>query len=184
MLLTTPLQALGEEMAFRGYLVQAFGALLKNEWFAILGSAVIFALAHGSQNVPLFFDRFAFGFVAAWLVVRTGGLEAGIAMHVLNNFLAFGLAILFGNLGASVDVSSIDWWNIPVTLTQSIVYAALIMLMAKVMKIDRFTRPPVPPAPAWTTATPQPAGDMPGVAAGPAVAPGVPEEPAGESSER
>ncbi len=143
---TTPLQAIGEEYAFRGYLLQAFGSLLKNQWFAILGSAVIFALAHGSQNFPLFFDRLAFGLVAAWLVIRTGGLEAGIAMHILNNILAFGSAILFGDVAASMDVQTISWWNIPVTLTQSILYAALILWMAKVMKIDRFTRPPVPVA--------------------------------------
>ena len=28
----------------------------------------------------------------------TGGLEAGIAMHVLNNWLAFGLALAFGDM--------------------------------------------------------------------------------------
>ena len=54
-------------------------------------TALLFALAHGLQNFPLFFDRFMFGLIAAWLVIRTGGLEAGIALHVLNNFLAFGL---------------------------------------------------------------------------------------------
>ena len=31
--------------------------------------------------------------IAAW---RTGGLEAGIAMHAVNNVLAFGVVLLFG----------------------------------------------------------------------------------------
>ena len=31
-------------------------------------------------------------------MITTGGLEAGIAMHVLNNFLAFGAALAFGDM--------------------------------------------------------------------------------------
>ena len=49
---------------------------------------------------PIFFDRFAFGLVAGMLVILTGGLEAGIAMHVLNNWLAFGIALAFGDTRA------------------------------------------------------------------------------------
>ena len=79
-LLTTPLQAAGEEYLFRGYLLMAVGSLFSSKWVAIVVTAVIFALAHGSQNVPLFFDRLAFGLIAAWLVTHTGGIEAGIAL--------------------------------------------------------------------------------------------------------
>ena len=92
-LLTTPLQAAGEEYLFRGYLLQAVGSMFRNRWVAIVATATLFALAHGAQNFPLFFDRFAFGLIAGWLVTRTGGLEAGIALHILNNFQAFGLAL-------------------------------------------------------------------------------------------
>ena len=66
--------------------------------------AILFALAHGlGQSAPIFFDRFAFGLVAGTLVILTGGLEAGIAMHVLNNWLAFGLALAFGDMGSSLN---------------------------------------------------------------------------------
>jgi membrane protease YdiL (CAAX protease family) len=144
-LLTTPLQAAGEEYVFRGYLLQAFGALLRNRWLAIIGSALLFGLAHGAQNFPLFFDRFMFGLVAAWLVVRTGGLEAGIAMHVLNNFLAFGFALVFSDLSESLNVSEISGWNIIVTLTQSLTYAALVVFVAGRMGLQTRTRPPSGP---------------------------------------
>ena len=61
--------------------------------------AILFALAHGlGQSAPIFFDRLAFGLVAGTLVILTGGLEAGIAMHVLNNWLAFGIALAFGDM--------------------------------------------------------------------------------------
>ena len=61
-LLLTPLQAAGEEYAFRGYLTQAFGNLF-GSWFgrpvaAVLFPALMFAAAHGAQSPPIFFDRF------------------------------------------------------------------------------------------------------------------------------
>ena len=124
-LLTTPLQAAGEEYLFRGYLLQAFGSLFRSTVGGDRAcTAVLFAFAHGAQNFPLFFDRFAFGLIAGWLVTRTGGLEAGIALHILNNFLAFGLALSFGDLTSTLNVSEVSWWNIVLTLTQSVVYTA------------------------------------------------------------
>ena len=98
--LLTPFQAAGEEYLFRGYLTQAFGGLFHR--VVVSPSSCppfLFGLAHGlGQSIPVFFDRFAFGLVAGVLVVLTGGLEAGIAMHVLNNWLAFGLALAFGDM--------------------------------------------------------------------------------------
>ena len=155
-LLTTPLQAAGEEYLFRGYLLQAIGSLFRNRWVAIVATATLFALAHGAQNFPLFFDRFAFGLIAGWLVTRTGGLEAGIALHILNNFLAFGLALSFGDLTQTLKVSQVSWWNIVLTLTQSVVYTGLVLLAARRMGLQTTTRPP-----AFEPAL-QPSGRFPG----------------------
>jgi membrane protease YdiL (CAAX protease family) len=140
--LTTPLQAAGEEYFFRGYLLQAVGSLSGRRWVAIGVTATLFALAHGAQNIPLFFDRLAFGLIAGWLVTRTGGLEAGIALHVLNNFLAFGLALSFGDISQTLNVSEASWWNIVLTVTQSAVYAGLVVLVARRMALQTRTRPP------------------------------------------
>ena len=145
-LLTTPFQAAGEEYLFRGYLLQAFGSFFRSrtvgKWVAILLTATLFAAAHGGQNFPLFFDRFMFGLIAGWLVVRTGGLEAGIALHILNNFLAYGVALSFGDLTETLTVSEISWWNIPLTLTQSGIYAVLAAVVAHRMGLQTVTRPP------------------------------------------
>lgn len=142
-MLTTPLQAAGEEYAFRGYLMQAVGSLSKSKWFAIIVTATVFAFAHGGQNPPLFFDRFAFGFISGWLVIYTGGLEAGIALHILNNVLAFSLALAFGDLATTVNVKSVSWWNIVNTVTQSGVYTVLVVLVARKMGLRNTTSPPV-----------------------------------------
>ncbi len=141
-LFLTPLQAAGEEYAFRGYLTQAFGGFFPT-WVAVLGPALLFALAHGAQSAPVFFDRFAFGLVAGYLVVRTGGLEAGIAMHVLNNWLAFSLALAFGDMGEALTPTGGTWWSIPVTLTQSLVFLALTLLVARRMGLSRTADPVV-----------------------------------------
>ena len=157
-LLLTPLQAAGEEYLFRGYLTQAFGSLRVSrrvsQALAVLGPALIFALFHGfSQDWPVFFDRFAFGVMAGILVIVTGGLEAAIAMHVLNNFLAFGLALAFGDLTSALNAEGgSSWWMILSTLTQSLVYLGLATWVARAMGIVN-AGPPV------GGTLPPPAGD-------------------------
>lgn len=139
--LLTPLQAAGEEYAFRGYLTQAFGGIFRHPAPAVVAPAILFALAHGGQSAPIFFDRFAFGLVAGTLVILTGGLEAGIAMHVLNNGLAFGLALAYGDMGSSLNPTGGSWWSIPVTLTQSLVYLGLALYLARRMGLSTRTDP-------------------------------------------
>jgi membrane protease YdiL (CAAX protease family) len=145
----TPFQAAGEEYLFRGYLTQMFGSLFHRAWVAVLIPALLFGIAHGfGQSPPVFFDRFAFGVVAGILVIKTGGLEAGIAMHVLNNFVAYGLALAFGDMATTLNPTGSDWWNIPVTLTQSLVYLGLAVLLAKKLGLATTTRSRVLEAPA------------------------------------
>lgn len=124
-LLTTPLQAAGEEYAFRGYGLQAFGAWFGTPWVGAIGTSLAFAFAHGSQNLPLFLDRFAFGLVACWLVVRTGGLEAAIALHAVNNMVIFLLAAAVDDVGSAIAVREIPWVLIVVDVLQLVVFALL-----------------------------------------------------------
>jgi len=107
--LTSPLQAAAEEYFFRGYLIQAMGSMLTNRWVAVVATALVFALFHGVQNTALFVDRFGFGLLAGALVVFTGGIEAGIAAHVVNNIFAFGYAALGGGVSQVRGVRAITW---------------------------------------------------------------------------
>ena len=86
---------------------------------ALVITSGLFALAHGAQNFPLFFDRFAFGLMAGLVVILVGGLEAGIALHILNNLLAFGIAIFFGDLEGALTISEVSWWQLPVTSSRT-----------------------------------------------------------------
>lgn len=115
-LVTSPLQAAAEEVFFRGYLLQTIGSASGRAWVGVVGSAVVFALLHGLQNPALFTHRLVFGLIAGALVVVTGGLEAGVAAHVVNNLAAYGYAMFTTSLAALRGVTSIAWdeaaWNI------------------------------------------------------------------------
>lgn len=157
--LTTPLQAMGEEYAFRGYLQQAVGSLVAGlggeagrvrrlaPYVAILLSAGAFCAAHGVQNFPLAADRFAFGLLAGYLVHRTGGLEAGIALHIVNNLVAFSLSTLTGGVADSVTTTTVSWWNLPLTVVQNGLFLVLALWWARRCGVRRLTAPPEPEEP-------------------------------------
>jgi membrane protease YdiL (CAAX protease family) len=100
-LFMTPLQAAGEEYFFRGWIMQNVGA-----WFArptvglvvsLIVSAVAFSTAHLSPD-PWVLGTIACLAVASGLAAwRTGGLEAGIAMHAVNNVLMISVIVISGH---------------------------------------------------------------------------------------
>ena len=129
--LTSPLQAAAEEVFFRGYLMQALGSLVAQPWFGVVVSALVFALLHGTQNLPLFLDRLGFGLLAAVLVWRTGGLEAGIAAHVINNVFAYVLAGLTTSIAAIRSISEIGWVDAAFDVGGFALFAGLAYLLAR-----------------------------------------------------
>ena len=126
-IITSPFQAIAEEMFFRGYLMNVISGLSVNlpekarRWTSVVVSALIFALMHGTQNAWLFTDRFAFGLLAGWLVIVTGGIEAGVAAHVVNNLFAFGYAVFLGGVSQARGMTTMSWmdsaWDIGGFLT-------------------------------------------------------------------
>jgi membrane protease YdiL (CAAX protease family) len=136
-LLTSPLQAAAEEVFFRGYLMQALGSLVARPWFGVIVSSVVFALLHGTQNLPLFLDRLGFGLLAAVLVLRTGGLEAGIAAHVINNVFAYVMAGLTTSVAAVRAINEIGWLDAAFDVGGFALFAALAYLVAVRMRLRR-----------------------------------------------
>jgi uncharacterized protein len=133
--LTSPLQAAAEEIFFRGYLLQALGSLVARPWFGVIASSVVFALLHGTQNVPLFVDRLAFGLLAGLLVWRTGGLEAGIAAHVINNVFAYLIAGLTTSVAALKAIKGIGWVDAAFDVGGFALFAVLAYALSRVMKL-------------------------------------------------
>jgi membrane protease YdiL (CAAX protease family) len=150
-LLTTPLQAAGEEFLVRGWLTQSIAS-----WFArpvagavVAGvlSALAFAALHGSQNVWLFGDRLVFGLIASYLVWRTGGLEAAIALHALANISAIVPAALSGTLEDSLLIREAPVDVVLMDVGMLLVAAAIVVLLARRRRPERLG-PPAEPAPA------------------------------------
>jgi hypothetical protein len=45
-------------------------------------------------------------------------------------------------MSETLNVSEVSWWNIPLTLTQAVVYAALVVWVAGRLRLQTRTRPP------------------------------------------
>ncbi|HEY5978181.1 MAG TPA: type II CAAX endopeptidase family protein [Microlunatus sp.] len=133
--LTSPLQAAAEEIFFRGYLMQALGSLVAHPAFGVVVSALIFALMHGVQNPALFLNRLGFGLLAGLLVWRTGGLEAGIGAHVINNICAYVIAGLTSSIATVRGINSITWLESGIQLGGFALFAVLALLIARQLKL-------------------------------------------------
>ncbi|MFH8608182.1 lysostaphin resistance A-like protein [Streptomyces sp. NPDC018029] len=126
-----PFQAAAEEYAFRGWLVQAVGAWCRSPWVAVLPQALLFAAAHGWGTPWGFADLVVFGVVAGVLTVRTGGLEAAIGLHVLNNLLAMGVsAAIAGALASDETAADMDGLSVAVDVAMLCGYAATVLWLA------------------------------------------------------
>ena len=161
MVLTTPLQSAGEEFLFRGWLSQAVGSWFSRPLVAAVAaglvSSTLFAIAHGSSDPWLFADRFSFGVVASVLTYRTGGLEAGIAVHTVNNLFAFSLAIITGQLSSTALVSSESPVDFVINLADLLIVAAIVLAVGHRLRLRRWWTLAAPwPVAAGTTSAPPP----------------------------
>lgn len=107
--MTTPLQAAGEEYVFRGLLLQGLGALRWPPWLCCGASGLLFAVAHLQFDPHLFIDRLLLGVAFAFLAVRTGGLESGIAIHAIKNIAVLVPTGLLGTVDDALDPQSVSW---------------------------------------------------------------------------
>ena len=80
----TLLPVIGEEFMLRGALMS--GAKKRSPLFAILYTALIFALLHGNLNQLI--HQFLLGAVMGYLAYLTGGIYASAAVHMTNNAVA------------------------------------------------------------------------------------------------
>lgn len=110
--LLVPLQSAAEEYVFRGFIMQTLGAWVRNPWFGIVVSTVIFTLGHSQYEVWGLLSVGVMGLGFAVVVWRTGGLEAGIAFHVVNNVVAV-LLLASGVLGTTTMSSEGSDWTAP-----------------------------------------------------------------------
>ncbi len=93
-LLFLPLQTSTEEVLFRGYFMQGLGLLVKNRWFPLLLTSVIFGLLHMANpeidkigNIALVF-YIGTGLFFGIATLMDDGLELALGLHASNNIVA------------------------------------------------------------------------------------------------
>lgn len=147
-LLTTPLQAAGEEYAMRGLLPRVFGAWISHRGVSlvvgVLVSSVIFMLVHGAADPWLNLLYFSIAVIFSYLTWRTGGLEAAIALHIVNNLLSL-LPVPWMGLEGIFDRSAgVAGPEVLFNLAAMIAAAAVIDRMARRRGLPRETAPGTP----------------------------------------
>jgi membrane protease YdiL (CAAX protease family) len=137
-LLLIPIQAAGEELFFRGYLLQAIARLRAHPILLVFASGILFMLPHLSNpemsnalggQIPMALNYFLMGVGLAWVSLRDNGIERAIGIHVVNNVYA-GIAVGYANSVLSTptffEANVIDGWLGVGTLVCSF---AIILLM-------------------------------------------------------
>ena len=91
-LLTTPLQCAGEEFQSRAFLPKVITAIVPFRVPGLVLSALIpsavFMYLHDAQDPWLNLNYFCVALMMWWITYRTGGIEASIALHFVNNFFS------------------------------------------------------------------------------------------------
>jgi membrane protease YdiL (CAAX protease family) len=126
-----PLQAAAEEYLTRGWLMQAVGQWFRRPWVPIVLQAVVFAALHGWGTTWGFADLLIFGAIAGWLTVRTGGLEAAIALHLMNNVLAVMVGAATNDLSTETTAADMPWPAMVIDAVALTAYAAVILWLVR-----------------------------------------------------
>ncbi|MDH2429849.1 type II CAAX endopeptidase family protein [Sphaerisporangium sp. TRM90804] len=137
--LLVPFQAAAEEYVFRGWLLQAFGAYFRTPWPGILLGAAAFTALHAYTDWGIV-DVFAFGALMGWLAVRTGGLEAPIALHVVNNVVSFVPAAAAGDLADALRQGAVPWQSLAGTVVQLGFFTVAVIIIAQKRAIPSLSR--------------------------------------------
>lgn len=146
-LVGTPLQAAGEEYIFRGLVMQNIGACFRRPrtamWMATAVSTVLFALVHGSTDPWILLDL-GIGAVACCILVwRTGGLEAAIVLHAVNNMVGMSASLVFGGWDEDFvrETSKGNPLDPALTLLVASIVVALILRQARRQGLQHVRQP-------------------------------------------
>lgn len=102
-----PFQAAFEEVLFRGYLMQGFAVLVRNRWFPLIMTSILFGLLHAFNPEVKEFGFFTmipqyiiFGLVFGIITILDDGIEASTGAHSANNIF---LCIMVTNRSSALQ---------------------------------------------------------------------------------
>jgi membrane protease YdiL (CAAX protease family) len=110
-LLFIPFQAAFEEVLFRGYLMQGFSAILRNRWFPLLMTSVLFGLMHAFNPevkefgfLTMIPQYILFGLIFGVITILDDGIEAAMGAHTANNVF---LCIMVTNQSSALQTPAL-----------------------------------------------------------------------------
>ncbi len=121
-----------EEIFFRGMVLESLARRWAARW-AVLGSAALFGLVH-LPILPQMVNAFVVAIVMGYLYLMTRSLVPVIAIHAINNGLAYMILELYGSQGVYTrDLIADDtiYW-IVYAVSAAVTIAALIVMDARV----------------------------------------------------
>ncbi len=146
-ILFIPFQAAFEEVLFRGYLMQGFAALVKNRWFPVIMTSILFGVMHGFNPEIKEFGFFTmmpqyitFGLIFGIITILDDGIEAAMGAHTANNIF---LCITVTNRSSALQTHALfEQFNIhPWTEFLALVITGIIfvLILKIIFKWDKFS---------------------------------------------
>jgi uncharacterized protein len=140
--LLIPFQATFEEVVFRGYLMQGFSAILKNRWFPLLMTSVLFGLMHSLNPevkefgfLTMMPQYIIFGLIFGVITILDDGIEAAMGAHTANNIF---LCIMVTNKSAALQTSALyeqriiyPWTEFAGLLVTGIIFVLILRIIFK-----------------------------------------------------
>lgn len=140
-----PFQIALEEYLFRGYLMQHLGVLLKNKWFPLCFTSLMFGLAHSANP-----EVAEMGYISMVFYIGTGlflgimtlmddGLELALGFHLGNNLMT---ALLITSDWSALQTDALFKYTaeeanmtvLEILLPVFVVYPLLLLMFSKIYK--------------------------------------------------
>lgn len=146
-ILFIPFQAAFEEVLFRGYLMQGFAALVRNRWFPLIMTSLLFGLMHAFNPevkkfgfLTMIPQYVVFGLIFGIITILDDGIEASMGAHAANNIF---LCIMVTNDSSALQTSALyEQFSIhPWTEFGALILLGLlfILILKKLFKWESFS---------------------------------------------
>ncbi len=141
-ILLFPIQIGLEEYLFRGYLMQQIGFYVRNKWFPLILTSVLFGVMHGANPevaemglITMVF-YIGTGLLLGIMTLMDDGLELALGFHFGNNLLA---AILITSSWSALQTDAIFIYTseeatnsiLEIILPVLVIYPIILLIMAK-----------------------------------------------------
>lgn len=124
-----------EEVVFRGAILRTLLGKMGNRWLAIVISAVLFAAVHANPaQMPA---ALVMGILIGWVYSHTGSIVPGVAIHWVNNTVAF---IVCALVPQSVTMDMVTFFGGESRALMAVGFSILILLPALYQLNVRFRR--------------------------------------------